>query len=329
MGFLGKIRNALLAGGAGVAALAAVNAAVGRVRPPKDVSEGETLGGEPLSFAWQHGRVFYRVAGDAQASPVLLVHGVGVGESSFTWRRNFDALAQHFRVYAIDLPGFGFSDKPPVAPYSAEFYAELITDFLSGVVKAPAHIVARSLGAAYAVHVADRRPALVQSLILIAPTGAGVLQSRPGVAGAAFYGLLHSPVLGTSFYNAMVSERGLRDHAREHLFYDKNQATPKTVARYYTLSHQPGAQYALTAFFSGYLNTDMRDAFARLTQPIKLVWGAHDAENPVTHAAALQQLNARATLDVFDRSRALPHEEQAEAFNQLVQKHVQPRTAAA
>lgn len=48
--------------------------------------------------------------------PLLLVHGLGA--YSYTWRYNIDALAQHYRVIAIDLKGFGLSDKPKGRGYS-------------------------------------------------------------------------------------------------------------------------------------------------------------------------------------------------------------------
>ncbi len=120
MGRLQKIWKGLLAGGAGaVAALAAVNAAVSR-----DAPEPETgaLGGEEGAYEWEHGSVFYRSAGAETAPPVVFVHGVGAGARSFMWRRNFEPLSADFRTYAVDLLGFGYSDKPPNAPYSAELY---------------------------------------------------------------------------------------------------------------------------------------------------------------------------------------------------------------
>ena len=87
----------------------------------------------------------------------------------------------------------------------------------------PANVVASSLGAAYAIRVADEHPDLINTLILNGPTGSDNLNRRPGMAGAAFYGLLQSPVLGTSFYNVMASERSIRDFARDNLFYDHRQ----------------------------------------------------------------------------------------------------------
>ena len=205
----------MLAGGAGVAALAAVNAAIQRNASEPDDS---ALGGEAHFFHWKHGRVFYKVAGLENAGPPLVfIHGVGAGSSSFMWRKNFDELANEFRVYAFDLLGFGFSDKPATASYSADLYVELITDFIREVSGYPANVVASSLGAAYAIRVADEHPELVQAMILNGPTGSDSLNRRPGMAGAAFYGLLQSPVLGTSFYNVMASERSIRDYARRQL----------------------------------------------------------------------------------------------------------------
>src|ERR671917_185250 len=171
MGRLRTFWKGLLAGGAagaGVAALAAVNAAVAREAPEPETG---AVGGEAGTYQWKHGQIFYRHAGEEQAPPVLFVHGIGAGARSFMWRRNFLPLARHFRVYALDLLGFGFSDKPANASYSAELYVELISDFIREVAGAPASLVASSLGAAYCVRVGDEQPELVRLLVLVAPTG--------------------------------------------------------------------------------------------------------------------------------------------------------------
>jgi pimeloyl-ACP methyl ester carboxylesterase len=327
MGKVGKFWKTMGAAGAGMAALAAVNA---RIRRHAHEPDDTALGGEARLFEWQHGDIFYKIAGaENQGTPLVFIHGIGAGASSFMWRRNFDALARDFRVYALDLLGFGFSDKPAGASYSADLYVELISDFIREIAGAPAHLVASSLGAAYSVRVADEQPELVDSLVLVAPTGAGNLRARPGMAGAAFYGLLQSPVLGTSFYNVIASERSIRDYARKELFYDRRRATNRLVAQYYAASHQPGAQHAIAAFLSGYLNTDTRESFMRLEQRVTLVWGKQDQTNPIEHAAELLSLNPRAGLEIFDRCRMMPQEEQPEKFNALIRHKLQARVAAA
>ena len=317
----------MIAGGAGMAALAAMNATIRRNASEPDDS---ALGGEARFFDWKHGRIFYKTAGSAQSGvPLIFIHGVGAGSSSFMWRKNFDVLALDFRVYAMDLLGFGFSDKPSTAPYSADLYVEQITDFIREVTGSPVNIVASSLGAAYAIRVADEHPELIKAMVLNAPTGVDKLSTRPGMSGAAFYGLLQSPVLGTSFYNVMASERSIRDYSRKHLFYDHRRVTNRVVANFYATSHQPGAQHAIAAFLSGYLNTDTRAAFSRLTQRVRLVWGKQDQTTPLTHAVSLLEANPDAHLEVFDYCRMMPEQEHPERFNDLVRDAFLARSAAA
>jgi len=317
----------MIAGGAGMAALAAMNATIRRNASEPDDS---ALGGEARFFDWKHGRIFYKTAGSGQSGvPLIFIHGVGAGSSSFMWRKNFDVLALDFRVYAMDLLGFGFSDKPSTAPYSADLYVEQITDFIREVTGSPVNIVASSLGAAYAIRVADEHPELIKAMVLNAPTGVDKLSTRPGMSGAAFYGLLQSPVLGTSFYNVMASERSIRDYSRKHLFYDHRRVTNRVVANFYATSHQPGAQHAIAAFLSGYLNTDTRAAFSRLTQRVRLVWGKQDQTTPLTHAVSLLEANPDAHLEVFDYCRMMPEQEHPERFNDLVRDAFLARSAAA
>ncbi len=318
MGKLGNLWKTLLAGGAGMAALAAVNASIQRRALEPDDS---ALGGDARLFTWKYGEIFYKEAGRENGGlPIVFIHGVGAGVSSFMWRKNFDELAKDFRVFAFDLLGFGFSDKPPAAPYSADLYVELISDFIREVAGGRANVVASSLGASYAVRVADEHPELINGMVLNAPAGYDTLNTRPGMAGAAFYGLLQSPVLGTSFYNVMASERSIRDYARRTLFYDYRRVTDRFVAHHYATSHQPGAQHAIAAFLSGYLNCDMRAAFSRLDQAMVLVWGKQDATVPVSQALALLELNPGAGLVVFDYCRMLPEQEHPEKFNSLVRE---------
>lgn len=318
MGTISKIWKTVLAGGAGIAALAAVNASIKRQAGEPDDS---ALGGEASVYDWREGQIVYKTAGENNDGvPIIFVHGIGAGLSSFMWRKNFDSLAKDFRVYAPDLLGFGFSDKPAGVSYSAELYVELIADLISEVAGPPVNLVAASLGAAYCVRVANEYPDLVNSLILVSPTGADNLRVRPGMAGAAFYGLMNSPVLGTSFHNAVASERSIGDYARDTLFYDRRKVSDRLIAHHYATSHLPGAQYAIAAFLSGYLNTDIREAFARLTQPVTLVWGKQDTANPIEQAADLLRLYPQAALEIFDRCRLTPPEEYPEKFNALVSR---------
>lgn len=326
MSRLRRFLKGALAGGASVATLAALKAASAQKASDGETSPPPELAGELREFAWTHGRISYRVAGDEKSPPLVFIHGVGTGASGFMWRRNFSELSGAFRVFAPDLLGFGDSEKPPAAPYSAALYISLIRDFISETAQnAPAHLVAIGLGAAYATRVADEQPERVSALTLVSPRLLEAANSRSGAENATFYDLLNSPSLGASFYNAMANKRSIRDFARRQLFYDKRLAAPELVAQFYAASHQPNAQFVIAAYAAGRLNADVSESFARLPQTVSLVWGKQCPMPPLTQAATLLQLNPRAHLEIFDRARNWAHYERAQEFNRLLQNPLTAR----
>src|SRR5690349_3956261 len=117
MPFAKRMLNAGLVAGGTLAALAIYNNVTEMLAGEVDT----VLVGEERRYAWKYGDMFYTVKGEPDARPLLLVHGILPGASSYEWRKNVDALARQFRVYALDLQGFGLSDHPTVA-YSAETF---------------------------------------------------------------------------------------------------------------------------------------------------------------------------------------------------------------
>jgi pimeloyl-ACP methyl ester carboxylesterase len=99
--------------------------------------------------------------------PIVAVHGLGGTKSSFL--PTVAALADRFRVIAVDLPGFGDSDKPVGAAYDARFFAQTVADLIEALALDRAHLVGNSLGGRVALEVAMRRPETVGRLGLLAP----------------------------------------------------------------------------------------------------------------------------------------------------------------
>ncbi|KVH87917.1 pheophytinase, chloroplastic [Cynara cardunculus var. scolymus] len=98
--------------------------------------------------------------------PVLLVHGFGA--SIGHWRRNIPTLGQTSTVYAIDLLGFGASDKPVGFEYTMEAWAQLILDFVEEIVQKPTVLIGNSVGSlACVIAAADARQSLVEGLVLL------------------------------------------------------------------------------------------------------------------------------------------------------------------
>src|SRR5215216_7614632 len=147
--WLTKWREALMVAGA-VGGLAALNG--------KLEKSGGTLvnglGGETRYYRWKGGDLAYAGAGEGE--PLLLVHGIYAGASSFEFHRNFVELSEHFRVYALDLLGCGLSERPRRC-YGPEDVTAQVEDFVREEIGDPAHLVASSLSGALSV------PALVRS----------------------------------------------------------------------------------------------------------------------------------------------------------------------
>lgn len=116
-------------------------------------------------------RVRVRVDGDPHNPPVLLVHGIG--RSLEDWDPQFERLSADYRVIAVDVPGFGFSDRPD-GPITLSTFAKgvLGTVDVLGETR-PLHIVGNSLGGAIAMQTLAHRPDRVASLALINSAGFG------------------------------------------------------------------------------------------------------------------------------------------------------------
>ncbi|MBV9852751.1 MAG: alpha/beta fold hydrolase [Armatimonadetes bacterium] len=309
---MNKTLKTLLWSGAGAAGLAAANSSVfARAK-----ALGNTLGGEGRFWPGPYGDIFY--ARQGKGRPVVLLHGIYAGASGYEWRKNFDALSEHFNVYAPDWLGFGLSDKPR-RRYTAETYIEQLTQFLREVVKEPCTLVASSLAAAYAVRAARNVPDAVQGLILVCPTGFRHLAQPPDARAEALYQLLNAPLVGTTVYNGIVSQAGLRWYLMNQAYFDPSYVDDAMVDHYSTAAHQYGGQYAPPAFLSGLLNHSIADALPALPQKtVRLIWGREARMTPLSDAEAFLAANARAELTVLDKSGLLPHDEQAQAFNRLV-----------
>jgi pimeloyl-ACP methyl ester carboxylesterase len=261
------------------------------------------------------GRIAYQVRG--KGIPLVLVHGIGAGESSYEWRQNFDTLSERYCVYALDLPGFGRSERRDVN-YTADLYVLALMDFLRDVVKQPAYVVASSLSSAYCVKLAQMRPELIEKLVLICPTGLETLRYRKPVWSRISYGTFSLPAIGTSIYNGIASYNYIESYLRENLYDDTLRVTPALVKHYYQMAHQPGGQFALRSFLAGMLNCDITQSYPELHQPILLIWGRYAKQTPVENASAFLEQNVQALLRIFENSAQLPHDEEAVDFNATV-----------
>lgn len=272
----------------------------------------------PDLHTWRGYRVAHYSAGAGR--PVLLVHSINAAASAFEMRGPFAGLQDRYAVHAVDLLGYGNSDRPD-RRYRAEDYIDLLGDQLERIGK-PTALIASSLGAAYAVAAADRWPDRVSALVLACPTGIDQLAQRPGVGAYVAYQILHSPV-GKLIYRALTSRAGTRYFLRDQAYHSPESITQETHDGFYYTCRRPGAYYAPICFLTSLLNCDIQAAFARLQQPILLVWGKQATTTPVSRAAVFQRANPRARLAVIDNASLLVQDERPEEFCAIVREFLE------
>jgi len=315
---MNKTLRTAMAVGATVAVPALANALI-RARSQ---TAANTLGGEEHYFSWRQGDIFYTTAGEG--SPLLLVHGIGAGNSSYEWQHNFLPLSESFRVYALDLLGFGLSDRPRLA-YRGRIYVDLLHDFVEQVICEPANAIASSLSAAYLVETAALIPESFLRLMLVSPCGVTRLNTPPGLAGKVAAFALRAPVWGQTAYNMITSRRAIGHQLRDTFYANPESVSEPMIRHYHRSSHQRGAREVVAAFIGGYLNLDARESFAALDLPLKLVWGQEARYCPVDDAPAWLELNPRAELTVIEEAGEMPHAEQPLLFNAVVQEQLRGR----
>ncbi len=269
------------------------------------------VGGVRRPWHWRGYNIF---ATEMGAGPtILLVHGIYAGASSFEFRKLVPSLARTNRVVAFDLLGCGLSELVDL-DYSAEMFVEMIVDAIGEFSNGPMTLLGSSLGGAFAVRAATRAPDRVKDLILICPTGLGVLDRDANPAQRAISMLVRSPIAGESAFNALASRPSLAWFLRNQSYADAASVTPEVVDHYYAVTHQAGARFVPAQFIGGGLNCNVANDLPFVEAPVLVMWGERASQtNSLDRAYEYVRLAKHGELATFANSGLLPHEEEPEA----------------
>jgi pimeloyl-ACP methyl ester carboxylesterase len=276
------------------------------------------LTGEERRYPWKYGDLFYQVKGDRNAKPLLLIHAISPGASSYQWRKNVDALAGQFRVYTVDLLGFGLSDRPAI-DYTAEDYADLISDFVREVIHKPTIVVAHGLSCAYVIADAYRHPEFFERLVLVAPRETLLQETAPGLDKTALKFALRIPILGQSIYNLLTARWAIRNYYDRKNYSNPGLVTEALVEYVFTSAHQSNARFSIASLFGNSLEMDVREQLAHLQVPMITIWG-RDEEAALETSDAFKRVNSRIETRILDNCNQQPQDEQASKFNDLVRE---------
>ena len=310
MGSKDKLKKALRPLGA-LAGLTGAATLVNRRLRTTSALPLDHVGGVRRPWHWRGYNIF---ATEMGAGPtILLVHGIYAGASSFEFRKLVPSLARTNRVVAFDLLGCGLSELPDL-DYSAELFVEMIVDAIGEFTDGPMTLLGSSLGGAFAVRAATRAPDRVKKLVLIAPTGLGVLDRDPNGPQRAITMLFRSPIAGESAFNGLASRPSLGWFLRNQSYANPESVTPEIIDHYYAVTHQAGARFVPAHFVGGALNCNVANDLPFVEAPVLVLWGERASKtNPLEHAYEFVRLAKHGELVTFPNASLLPHEEDVEA----------------
>ena len=250
----------------------------------------------------------------ARGSTVTLLHGLG--GSVENWMENIAPLSERHRVHALDMVGFGRSDKPQV-PYSADLLVRFVNDFMAEQGIERTSLVGNSMGGLVALQLALLSPEKVDKLVLVASAGLGreiTMTLR----------LISLPFIGEWL------SRPSREGAVQVLqacYCDQTLITDEAIDHVYQMYALPGAQEAYLATLRSMCNfwgvraeilSPILEGLGGIKTPTLIVWGQQDQVLPVNHADVAAKGIRHAQLHVFDPCGHVPQLERPEEFNALV-----------
>jgi len=295
------------------------------------------LSGTRLEFAGRSGQLGFYVAEEGAADrlqsahPMLLIHSVNAAGSAYETRPIYEHYRKSRIVYALDLPGFGFSSRP-ARRYTARLMTDAVHDMLAEISRrrgdVPVDALAISLSCEFLARAAAECPKAFRSLALVSPTGfskdapfydpPGTTRGMPWLYAALSAG-------GAPLYTLLTSRISIRHYLRKT--WGSTQIDLGLLDYDYQTTHQQGAHHAPYDFVSGYLfSKDISTIYDQLALP---VWLSHGVRGDFIDYSKTGLVAGRSnwTKTIFPTG-ALPHFEAIDEFTRAFDSFLSRSDAA-
>lgn len=271
--------------------------------------------------------LFIQEAGPPAGDPVVLIHGTGAW--SEIWRETMAALGDRgFHAIALDVPPFGYSEKPAGATaYARERQAKRILALLDALQISRATLVGHSVGGRPTLEAALEAPERVSTLVLVDPAlgfaadSLHFAQNDPSWLVRALFG-------ATPLRNALVASYAVNPLFTGRIFRSFVWNTSAVNDERVRILQRPFGLRATTGAYADWLaalfvlpDTSLASDFAsftRLHMPVLLVWGRRDTVTPLWQGERLRALIPGADLTVIDGAGHVPYIEATPEFDAVL-----------
>lgn len=264
--------------------------------------------------------LFYFEAGDPKQPSLLMIHGLG--DEADTWRHVFSPLAEQFHVIAVDLPGFGRSDKPAL-DYTPDFMQSAIMAMLETLQIQNVILIGSSLGAILSHSLALTHPEKISKLILV---DGGLLQTT--TVGDRSLTLMAIPLLGEWFYTHLRKNPQAAYDSLRPVYRDLD-SLPKAdrdflftrVNRRVWSNGQRRAYFSTLRKLTPWAvktQKGLKERLSNLQTPTLIIRGEADGLFSEENAHAILQSQPNAILTSLPGTGHLPQQEDPQTFLKIV-----------
>lgn len=270
----------------------------------------------------ENGPIRLFVRDEGQGPPIVLIHGFGA--NIFTWRYMFPELSQTNRVIAIDLKGFGQSDKPYDKKYSVFDQADLLVQLIEHMKLKNVTLVGHSLGGGIALatyfKLRKRNPKTIKKMAIL--NGLAYKQPIP-----FFLHVMRTPVISDLGIALLPPEI----HARASLnysYYNSDRITDEAINNYAQPYYDLSGRYAAKQTAEQILPKNIEkytQQYATIKVPVKLIWCKHDRVVPLINGLKLNSVLPNSHLDIITDCGHIPHEEAPSETVDILQKFLRKK----
>lgn len=289
-------------------------------------SEGEKRFGYQRDWRWHGWRIHYTFYPPLQANnpfsspPILLLHGFGV--SLRHWRHNIPVFRQKHFVYALDLLGFGASEKT-YTEYGIPLWSKLVFDFWQEFISQPCILVGNSLGSLIALNTAASYPQTAKGLVMLSlPQLGGKREDNTPILTPLLHKieeLLTFPLLIRLIFQIAKQKKVIKSSLKI-AYINQANLDEELLEIITTPTKDVGAARALIAMTKSInkFSISARQLLEDINIPILLMWGKKDRLIPPTKASDLAAINANVELHLLDNAGHCIHDENPELFHTIL-----------
>ena len=254
-------------------------------------------------------RIHYLETGAGE--PLLLIHSIG--QSIYTWRSIMPILSKYYRVIAIDLPGFGHSDRPFSLSYSMDEMADILLLIMDALHLSCTHILGSTMGGMYGLYAMTKMPIRFSKVVVLTPSG--ITKNYP-----LFIRGMEGP-LGF-FFRESYGKKHFKK-AVPLFYYDATTISDENIDQAFSTCDDFASRQAIMYAIRNFDDEPVIKAVASCSHEVLILWGEEDKLVPIDRLFELRKALPNEIYYSLRNVGHWMHEEKAEVLAEIVDRYIQ------